>query len=122
MTEFLDGPAQGTVLELGRAPRLLRAVRSPNGTWDALDQIDDEPNASERIVVYYLVSEPIRCHISCRPRSQSRWYESGKYRWLLDQPDDASIRTTEAWQAWCNANKAELESLPGIWLPHGRNQ
>jgi hypothetical protein len=52
MIRFLDGPAEGVVLELRNAPEMLRVVRDPAGTWDALDAPGDEPRPDEKVFLY----------------------------------------------------------------------
>ena len=52
MIQFLDGPAKGTSLCLNRAPMFLRVVIDPRGQVEALDQLDDTPEADEKIHVY----------------------------------------------------------------------
>lgn len=105
MIEFLDGPAAGQVLQLRRAPMLLRVVQSRRGAWDALDQLDDEPQATERIYIYRrCVLKPVsKVHVLCSPRKGSGFYWMASYRYLPDQPSDADVRSTAAWQAWAIA-------------------
>lgn len=52
MIRFLDGPAEGVVLELQAAPQRLRVVRGQDGTWDALDQPEDAPRPDEEVFWY----------------------------------------------------------------------
>jgi len=85
MSKFLDGPASGTTLMLRRAPIMLRAVCGPNGEWDALDQLDDDPKADERIVVYVMVGVPMNFHVCARRSKGSGFYSAGDYRVLADQ-------------------------------------
>jgi hypothetical protein len=104
VTRFLDGPAAGTTLYLKRAPVYLRAVQGPAGPthagdWDALDQLEDEPRSSERIVVYRLEGEPTFCHINRGGRG-SGFYRGGAYRVVEPQPTDLEVRSTAAWRAW----------------------
>lgn len=55
MSRFLlildSGPCMGG-FEVKRAPRTLRAVRTPAGKLDVLDLLEDEPSADEDIFVY----------------------------------------------------------------------
>ena len=103
MTRFLDGPAAGKTLMLGRAPFFLRAVQAPDGTWDALDQLHDTPKPDERIVVYQLQGEPTRMHMQrvVNGRRACSWHEGGEYRLAADAPDDVTARDTAAWREWC---------------------
>lgn len=102
MTRFLDGPAEGKTLMLHRAPFFLRAVQAPDGTWDALDQLDDEPKPDERIVLYQLEGEPTWMHVCRSPRSQSGMYRGGTYRLAANPPDEATLRDRRKWQWWAN--------------------
>jgi len=94
MTTFEDGPAAGITLFLKRSPIFLRVVQ--NGTsFDALDQLTDEPEYTEIIHVYILVAPPQAwtigpggCHPVCR------------YRYANPQPDDTVVRDTQSWRAW----------------------
>lgn len=116
MTKFLDGPAEGVVLPLRRAPVMLRAVRSRNGTWDALDQPEDEPRTGETIFVYRLTAEPTYLHLSCSGKGGKRasgFYAMAEYRLLPEQPAEQETRTTAAWATWCDANRERLD------LPRG---
>lgn len=89
---------------------MLRVVRSRNGAWDGLDQLEDEPKPSEQIFVYRACTKPHAFHLCCRGKgkSNSGWYQSCDYRLLPDQPADEHVRTTAAWSAWCDANRARL--------------
>lgn len=103
MTKFIDGPAAGVTLWLKRAPVFLRAVRSTEGAWDALDQIDDTPTTGESIVVYKLHGEPTWCHINARSKHGERQggiFQGGEYRVVDSQPKDERVRETASWRAW----------------------
>lgn len=49
---FVDGPAERQVLALARTPLYLRAVLQLDGTWDALDLLDDQVNLGDVVHVY----------------------------------------------------------------------
>ena len=103
MILFKDGPAADVALELCRAPLLLRAVQSKKGEWDALDQLKDEPTEDEVVVVYRRSSEPFVVHFSFR-NGRGRDGKSilnATYQMVEGQPDDATLRDTKAWRAWC---------------------
>lgn len=104
MTIFLDGPAANTFstpLLLKRAPHFLRAVQAPDGTWDALDQLDDTPKPEETVVAYVMVTGPRSVHICARGKNnRSGWYQGGDNRVVEPQPTDAQLRDTTAWRAW----------------------
>jgi hypothetical protein len=104
MVEFIDGPAAGESLALGRIPKLLRVVRSRNGKWDALDQLDDQAKPSETIFVYERRDELgiTHYHLCFRSRNKraSGIYWNAKYGVLAEQPSEAEVRETKAWQQW----------------------
>lgn len=105
MITFRDGPARGQVLQLKRAPRLLRVVCSKSGEWDALDQLGDTPAAGESITVYQLDPSTVsRYHLLCGRgkggRNASGWYLRAEYFVLSEQPADEQVRDNAAWQAW----------------------
>ena len=102
MVSLVDGPAADETLALRRAPRLLRVVRSRNGKWDALDQLDDEPKPTETIFVYERMNIPRMGHMCMSPRSQSGWYAIANYRLFQDQPADEIMRDTQKWREWCD--------------------
>jgi hypothetical protein len=99
MVKFLDGPAVGEVLQLRRAPLLLRVVRDARGKWDALDQLSDAPDRGETIFVYYVTGKPTDVHINAG-RKGSGWYKFAEYRFFEHQPTDHSMRDTAAWRSW----------------------
>lgn len=98
MVRFTDGPAAGVVLDLRRAPLLLRAVVSPHGTWDALDQLGDAPQPREKAFVY-LRTTPQR-FIFLRPGGR---YAMAEYRLYAEQPAAVTTRDTARWRAWCES-------------------
>jgi hypothetical protein len=109
---FLDGPAQGVVLDLRRAPFMLRVVKNhKTGEWDALDQPDDVVKPTEQVFVYRSTAAP--SHIKCQKRSESGFYESTSYQLLAEQPKEETIRTNQGWRAWCDANREAL--VAGTW-------
>lgn len=115
MITFLDGPAAGVSLMLRRAPKLLRATCARNGKWDALDQLVDEPTASEAIHVYALASDVRSFHLLIRGKGKKAggFYVTAEYRHVAEQPADEHVRTTEAWRAWCWANGPRLMAAIG---------
>lgn len=114
MSKFLNGPAAGQFLSLGRSPYFLRAVRVPGGKWDALDQLDDTPAPNEEIHVYRIASEPMTAHVDGRdPKTGKRfgrWMSIADYLLHDEQPDDRTARDKAAWQAWC-ADQAKKINL-----------
>lgn len=96
MTTFRDGPAKGQTLMLGRAPLLMRVVRTAEGQWDALDQLSDMPAADETIFVYRLVEGPTFVHIRRdRRHGGSGIFRGGVYALHPEQPEDARELTSE---------------------------
>lgn len=68
---FEDGPAkEAACLMLERCPLYLRVVRSMDGKWDALDQLDDDPALGETIFIYKRCSQRAG-HIKGATRAQS---------------------------------------------------
>lgn len=101
MTTFQDGPAAGQTLQLQRAPIYLR-VTEEGGTFDALDQLHDEPKPTERLYCYVLAEVPGHCHVLRSPRHLSGWQTIAKYRFVDPQPTDDQMRATPAWRDWTN--------------------
>jgi hypothetical protein len=94
MTTFIDGPAQGEVLRLKRAPLFLRVVQ--NGcAFDGLDQIEDEPAATEIIYVYQLCERPAG-HVT----TTGGTYPIARYRYFDPQPADSLVRENHSWKGW----------------------
>lgn len=115
MTRFLDGPAEGQVLMLKRAPIYLRAVRSADGKWDALDQLDDVPRSGETIAVYKLEGEPTMCHINrARSAGGGGFFRGGAYRVVAEQPSDDQVRSTAAWRAWVGEKVGRPVDADGV--------
>lgn len=117
MTKFEDGPAAKTMLQLRRAPFFLRVVTNPEtGEVDALDQLDDKPAVYETIHVYYLRSNDGMIHINSRERKTGRHtggtYTLAVYRLWPDQPDNATVRSNDAWRKWAVATKAAADAKP----------
>jgi hypothetical protein len=98
MTTFEDGPAKGQTLMLKRAAVFLRVVES-NGTWDALDQLDDTPKPEEKIYAYQIIGKPGMMHLN-RGGGRSGWYAIASYRLISPQPSDTEMRSTDAWWDW----------------------
>lgn len=106
---FVDGPAVGTLLQLQRAPLMLRLVQDAKGEWDALDLLTDKPQEDETIHVYRATGGGTRIHIKAASRKDSGWFQMLEYReW--PNPGDEHLRTTKAWHEWCDANKEILDA------------
>jgi hypothetical protein len=112
LVQFSDGPAEGKVLHLRRAPWLLRVVME-GGSVDALDQLDDAPKPSESIHVYRRIRQFSNAIYCTRGKG---CHHVVAYSYLLHelQPDDAAARDKQKWQAWCETQwKAKESSAEG---------
>ena len=85
MLKLKDGPVAGTYM-CKRAPFWLRAVVDANGKKDVLDQLDDEPAATEKVYVYRCVSEVGHVHINAK-RGRG-FYAMADYEYLADVDGD----------------------------------
>ena len=95
------GPADGAYA-VTRAPLFLRALVSPSGKTDVLDQLDDEPRPRERVSVYRRTTTPDQIgvvFICGRSRSASGPSVSAAYEHLPDV-DGQAVRETAAWRSW----------------------
>ena len=103
--QFRDGPATAAFLEVVRAPKFLRVVRTLAGRWDALDQLEDLAREDEEIIVYRLLDTAGTMHVDrVDPRTRRRigtWHRIATYELNQVQPDQATARDTERWRAWC---------------------
>jgi hypothetical protein len=108
MLKFLDGPAAvvGNGLLIRRAPLHLRAVRVPGGNWDALDQLDDEPQPDEAVFAYRQVRSRGTVHVRQAGRGNSGFFVMAEYALVEPQPAEDVLRDTSKWRAWCLAQQA----------------
>lgn len=118
-TRFIDGPAKGIVLELERTPIFLRAVHdSRTWAWDALDQLDDEPEPSETVFVYRLDGEVSRGFACSRGKNGGcRHFFHADYKLYDVQPSQEELRNAEFWQQWTHQEYERtkpLEEVQGI--------
>lgn len=105
MTEFLDGPLKGATLMLRRSPPFLRATRKAvdgKYVFDALDQLEDTPEAKESLSCYYRVADDGWLHLKMQGKG-SGTYRRATYALYTIQPDDTTMRDTRKWRAWCLA-------------------
>lgn len=112
MISFLDGPAAGETLALRRGPLFLRVVLAPRGKdrWDALDQLNDAPNAGEKLYAYRRQGKAASMHLRCTGRggkAASGYYAVAEYRFVEPQPDNATMRDTEKWRTWATEKQRE---------------
>lgn len=94
---------------LKRSPKFLRVVDAASPAlpglddgrheFDALDQLEDTPAANEKIYVYVLDKHLGNCHIN-RGRNGGGFYPMCSYRFLVNQPDDFTMRNADAWKAY----------------------
>ena len=118
MTRFTDGPAAGKFLGLARNPLFLRvtvASREGGSEFDALDGIRDKPEPSEAVHVYRKTSDDGSVHYCGRGKDGkrfSRWERNATYALYANQPDDATVRDTAAWRAWCQSEVAKETTPP----------
>jgi hypothetical protein len=109
MIHFVDGPAEGTRLNLARAPYFLRVVIQPLGAVDALDQLDDEPLPGESIHVYRMVGEPSFVIACSRGKNGGcRRMTIAEYRLHECQPEHAVARDREQWSRWAEEEYARV--------------
>lgn len=100
-------------LSLQRAPKFMRFVfRTAPAGFDALDQLDDIPDADESVIVGVL-AETGSTHIDCvvNRKRVGKWYRTARYVVHPIQPDDATVRDTEKWRAWCVAEEAKYRTV-----------
>jgi hypothetical protein len=107
MTTFTNGPADGQILMISRAPHFLRVVESA-GEFDALDQLDDKPTPEEAIHVYEIVGQPGMAFVDgTDPKTGKRFGRRvciATYNYV-GEVSDARIRETEDWKAWCEGRQ-----------------
>jgi hypothetical protein len=104
-TVFLDLPdREAPPLSLKRAPVFLRFVVKGNDwkTFDALDQLTDEPAAGERVIVGERKGRSVVYMDGTRGRRRVGWREVWwNYDPVPDQPPAEVTADTGRWRAWC---------------------
>lgn len=123
-TNFIDGPAAGTVLSLQRAPLMLRVVVDRDGKVDALDLLADSPKPNESVYCYIMAGPPGPTgFIDGRdPKTGRRWghpFASATYRLHDVPPSDETMRSNHAWSGWVNENAAHLMEIHKTWKAGG---
>ncbi len=109
---FQDGPAKNVTLNLGRTPLLLRVTKSrTKSTWDACNELGDEPRDDEDLHAYLLIDGPFRAFVR-KSGGGGGLTVIAAYRFLDPQPSDADMRTNDAWRAWCSANDPRKKTSP----------
>lgn len=101
MTRFQDGPAQGKTLMLRRAPIYLR-VTELIGEFDALDQLNDQPEPGETLHCYVLAEAPGHIHINTGRKPGGGFFPMALYRIVPEQPPQEIMRDNAKWRAWTN--------------------
>jgi hypothetical protein len=82
-------------------------------TWDALDQLTDQPEPNETIYAYQIVGRPTAMFICGRgTKAASGMYACAEYRLVTPQPHDADMRTTDRWHAWTRAHAPSFTTEP----------
>jgi hypothetical protein len=117
MVRFTDGPAAGRTLNLRRSPLYLRVTFDPaTKKWDGLDQLSDEPAAGEQVIVYRRVGEPSVAFLDWSDATGRRCggrVAMWSYELVQQQPEDAVLRDTAKWQAWCVTAQAAAKAAKG---------
>jgi len=97
--------ARNCTLQLQRTPMFLRFVWDVKAnTWDALDQLDDEPRPEEHVFAARLAGTGSMHVDGVRGGKRAGWWlRTATYELVEPQPDDATMRDTTQWQAWAIA-------------------
>lgn len=111
-TVRLRHPLFRTTLFLHRVPKYLRFVYTDTATcarkWDALDQLDDEPNDGEHLLAAILANRSAM-HVSYTEKGRRRgeWWKTADYELVSPQPDEATMRDRDRWRDWCQQQVKE---------------
>jgi len=120
MTRFSGGPADGVSLMLRRSPIYLRVCRAADGTWDALDQLGDEPREGETLAAYRLVRDRGTMHVLlARPR-RGPWVRVAEYAVCPEQPEQAVMSSRGRWRAWAEQQHEIDRDRPPAHNPGGQ--
>jgi hypothetical protein len=82
-----------------------------DGKFDALDQLEDEPEKTEQLFVYILRGEVGRAFIDGTDKNGRRtgWMTMiADYYFFPDQPADEAMRVTKNWRAWTEEQGKKL--------------
>lgn len=110
---FEDGPAEeAPMLLLHRCPLYLRVVRGIDGKWDALDQLDDDPDLGETIYIYRRNSTRAG-HIKGRTRGTSGPMFSYCH---TEDIDPKGMEDRDAWRAAVEAIVGEPVTEKGVGI------
>ena len=109
MITFKNGPLQGHKLSLKRSPIFLRAVTGGSEPFDALDQLNDNPQPGEKLFAYVLAAPPSRGFVD------GTWYSGpviwAEYEMIEPQPMEQDMRDTDRWAAWVE-QQVHLGKIP----------
>lgn len=100
---------------LKRTPIFLR-VTEKFGRFDALNEPMDTPEPGETLHAYIMAEHVGNCHINIRG-GRGGFYPVVNYRHLSNQPDQATMKSSEAWAGWVDAAARtmapEIDKLAG---------
>lgn len=108
---FLTHQLFRTALSLKRTPKYLRfackGLASCSRNWDALDQLDDEPEAGEQLIAARLKDRGTM-HLDrvVKGRRVGEWHDTATYEPVEPQPGQEVMRDREQWRAWCEQQEA----------------
>lgn len=85
---------------LKRAPVFLRVV-TDGEKWDALDQLEDFPRASERAYAYQLTAPPGVAMVD-GPKCRGA-YTIAEYKAVPEPPSEETMRDNRLWSEWALA-------------------
>jgi hypothetical protein len=104
-------------LPLRRVPTYLRFVcrRKDPGFydgWDALDQLDDQPEDGELVLVARLVHRGcIHLDKTVNGRRVGEWRRTAEYRLMDPQPKEQLLRDTARWRMWVINQPGDPEAI-----------
>lgn len=103
----LNWAAQSVYLQLARVPLFLRFTVIGK-TWDALDQVDDQPNPGEELIAAKLSGRgTVHIDRTVKGKRVGEWIPTADYDPCEEQPSQDVMRSTVLWREWCHARKAE---------------
>lgn len=85
----------------------LRVTNDVDGTWDALNWLEDVAKPTEAIFVYRIIAPPTWMHLN-RGRGKSGFFWCGRYQLFTPKPTDEEVRANVAWAAWVAATVKRL--------------
>jgi hypothetical protein len=99
VTIFNGGPANGKVLMLKRSPLYLRVTQNGK-SFDALDQLTDEPKAGEKVFAYERIGEGGMMHVNSR-KGGGGFFTFATYGFIEAQPVADALTEQAKWRQWC---------------------